>query len=139
MTVATSPTLTSSSVTTGHSASKCSMETASPAKEISRSSPSSAKCELLASPSTPPAFNSYKSDPVGQLLVAKGDTESAGDLPSIQAKCLKEFDINSMPSARLLSDQEKRICTTLRLTPSQYIAIKGLMIKVSCNKLTHFY
>lgn len=36
-----------------------------------------------------------------------------------------------MPSARLLSEKEKRICTSLRLTPSQYIAIKGLMIKVS--------
>lgn len=44
---------------------------------------------------------------------------------------LKEFDVNSMPSARLLSEQEKRLCSYLRLTPSQYISIKGLMIKVS--------
>lgn len=121
-------------MSTGPSANQSSMEMASPAKknalQSTKSSQSSAKFELLANPSTQPAFNSYKSDPSGQLLVGKGDMELSGEMSSIQAKCLKEFDINSMPSARLLSDQEKRICTTLRLTPSQYIAIKGLMIKV---------
>lgn len=139
VTVATSPTSKSSSVITGQSTSpSCSMETVSPAKKScvisTRSSPSSVKCnsEPQGSPSTQLAFNSCKSDHVSPLLpVVKGDTESAADTSSLQAKCLKEFDINSMPSARLLSEKEKRICTSLRLTPSQYIAIKGLMIKVS--------
>ena len=140
VTVATSPTLKSSSVITGQSTfPSCSMETASPASKKSsiistRSSPSSAKCnsEPQGSPSTQLAFNSCRSDLASPLLpVVKGDTESAAEVSSLQAKCLKEFDINSMPSARLLSEKEKRICTSLRLTPSQYIAIKGLMIKVS--------
>lgn len=40
------------------------------------------------------------------------------------------FDISSMPAARLLSPGEKKLCISLRMTPSQYISIKGLMIKV---------
>jgi len=71
---------------------------------------------------------------VGVTKSLKGDviitTTSLGDnTVKTQSRGLKEFDVNSMPSARLLSDQEKHLCSTLRLTPSQYISIKGLMIR----------
>lgn len=82
-------------------------------------------------------FNSCNSNPSGPARKRrKSDEESTKSLDQKgmdqidDYKGLKEFDINSMPSARLLSDQEKRLCTSLRLTPSQYISIKGLMIKV---------
>lgn len=82
-------------------------------------------------------FNSCNSNPSGPARKRrKSDEESTKSMDQKgmdqidDYKGLKEFDINSMPSARLLSDQEKRLCTSLRLTPSQYISIKGLMIKV---------
>jgi len=84
---------------------------------------------------SPPAVrdcNSSSSAPTAVVVTKslKGDaiTTSLGDSHS-KSRGLKEFDVNSMPSARLLSDQEKRLCSTLRLTPSQYISIKGLMIR----------
>ena len=41
------------------------------------------------------------------------------------------FNIDSMPAARLLSKSEKKMCENLRLTPSFYINVKGMIIKVS--------
>lgn len=41
------------------------------------------------------------------------------------------FNIDSMPAARLLSKSEKKMCENLRLTPSYYINVKGMIIKVS--------
>lgn len=43
------------------------------------------------------------------------------------------FNIDSMPAARLLSKSEKKMCENLRLTPSYYINVKGMIIKVSLN------
>lgn len=40
------------------------------------------------------------------------------------------FNIDSMPGARLLSKSEKKMCENLRLTPSFYINVKGMIIKV---------
>jgi hypothetical protein len=56
-------------------------------------------------------------------------SEEEPELQVMETK-LNEFDVNSFPSARLLSQQEKRLCSNLRLTPSHYISIKGLMMKV---------
>lgn len=50
------------------------------------------------------------------------------DIDNNQAK--DEFDISSMPASRLLNPKEKKLCTQLRLKPSQYISIKTLMLKV---------
>jgi hypothetical protein len=42
-----------------------------------------------------------------------------------------KFDVYSMPSSRLLSEQEKRFCNTIKLRPSQYLNLKTLILKVS--------
>jgi len=42
-----------------------------------------------------------------------------------------DFDVSSMPASRLLSPNEKKLCASLRLKPSQYIHLKTLIIKVS--------
>lgn len=41
-----------------------------------------------------------------------------------------KFDVYSMPSSRLLSEQEKRFCNTIKLRPSQYFSLKTLILKV---------
>lgn len=89
---------------------------------------------------SPPAVRDSNSSNLAHTAVGvtkvKGDvlitTTSLGDNNTVKTESigLKEFDVNSMPSARLLSEQEKHLCSTLRLTPSQYISIKGLMIRV---------
>lgn len=42
-----------------------------------------------------------------------------------------KFDVYSMPSTRLLSDQEKKFCNTIKLRPSQYLNLKTMILKVS--------
>lgn len=56
----------------------------------------------------------------------------------LSARALKDdhrrnvvFDINSMPSSRLLSEREKKLCASMKLRPSHYISIKGLILKVT--------
>lgn len=41
-----------------------------------------------------------------------------------------DFDVESMPSARLLSKKEKSLCASLRLRPGHYIALKAMIVKV---------
>lgn len=41
-----------------------------------------------------------------------------------------KFDVYSMPSTRLLSDQERKFCNTIKLRPSQYVNLKTLILKV---------
>ena len=41
-----------------------------------------------------------------------------------------KFDVYSMPSTRLLSEQEKSFCNKTKLRPSQYLNLKTLILKV---------
>ena len=58
----------------------------------------------------------------------RADDESTDNIGPLRR--LDFLDISSMPAARLLSPGEKKLCSSIRLTPSQYISLKGLMIKV---------
>lgn len=96
-------------------------------------SPQSCKAMGKASPLRGQDFNSCNLNPSRKRRRSEDDAKLTmeSSMESADDSRLKEFDVNSMPSARLLSEQEKRLCSYLRLTPSQYISIKGLMIKVS--------
>lgn len=52
-------------------------------------------------------------------LAKKGDAKS-------------HFDITSLPGCRLLSEREKKLCSSMRLRPTQYVTLKTLILKVSC-------
>lgn len=59
----------------------------------------------------------------------KSITDSNNDLANLN-KSKGKFDVYSMPSTRLLSDQEKKFCNTIKLRPSQYLNLKTLILKV---------
>jgi hypothetical protein len=61
----------------------------------------------------------------------KSITNSNHDLNSLTKNSKDKFDVYSMPSIRLLSDQEKKFCNTIKLRPSQYLNLKTLILKVS--------
>lgn len=45
--------------------------------------------------------------------------------------CKEDFDITSLPGCRLLSEREKKLCSSVRLRPTQYITLKTLILKVT--------
>jgi hypothetical protein len=63
----------------------------------------------------------------------KGATKESSELTHSKndAKIKNDFDISSLPGCRLLSDREKKLCTSMRLRPSQYITLKTLILKVN--------
>jgi hypothetical protein len=65
----------------------------------------------------------------------KGATKESSELTHNKngTKIKNDFDISSLPGCRLLSDREKKLCTSMRLRPSQYITLKTLILKVNIS------
>lgn len=64
--------------------------------------------------------------------ITSNNSNSNHDLNSLNKNSKDKFDVYSMPSTRLLSDQEKKFCNTIKLRPSQYLNLKTLILKVCC-------
>jgi len=66
----------------------------------------------------------------------KGATKESSELTHNKngTKIKSDFDISSLPGCRLLSDREKKLCTSMRLRPSQYITLKTLILKDHSQK-----
>ncbi|CAG2158354.1 unnamed protein product [Oppiella nova] len=59
----------------------------------------------------------------------KGTKVSSELAPKLVNNQKNEFDVSSLPGCRLLSDREKKLCSTVKLRPSQYITLKTLILK----------
>lgn len=53
------------------------------------------------------------------------------ELTNLNKNSRDKFDVYSMPSTRLLSEQEKSFCNKTKLRPSQYLNLKTLILKVA--------
>ena len=53
------------------------------------------------------------------------------ELTNLNKNSKDKFDVYSMPSTRLLSEQEKSFCNKTKLRPSQYLNLKTLILKVA--------
>ena len=58
-------------------------------------------------------------------------TNANHELASLNKNSKDKFDVYSMPSTRLLSEQEKSFCNKTKLRPSQYLNLKTLILKVA--------
>ena len=73
---------------------------------------------------------SLKSDQ--QTMSKNGDLDELnnGNVKKSITNLNHKFDVYSLPSTRLLSDQEKKFCNTIKLRPSQYLNLKTIILKV---------
>jgi len=63
-----------------------------------------------------------------------GRKGSVEDTSRAKGDSKEDFDITSLPGCRLLSNQEKKLCASARLRPTQYVTFKTLILKDYAQK-----
>ena len=90
---------------------------------------------VTASPSTPLTLQTQNFSPMPHKMHL--DCEKSINSPQAQLASIGSFTISTFPGHEILSVNEKRLCTNLRLTPAHYIRFKNDIALITSIKICH--